>query len=936
LSIRDKENVDPRILNDYADYWHSEIGSNPLPADTKNKRIYVSWGEYHDKSMPVEVHEAWKHKGEYNNGIAVMTGRIYKGKNEGKSLVGLDCDNKKGIDEICNSFGFKDINELSNWTRVEQHQDNLNKAHIYIIATKPFKNKGRDPKKVESELLNEIPAIEVKCERQIMFTAPSMHENGAYPYEILGTKEPVLCDECESLINNIFKKYNIQYLQQQQSDENNNKILDQPLRQLIIMLDIPHGFQYRILEGSRHSTMLSFANSLLLKYKYDHNITQDNLKDFFIHVNNKLCSPPLHQNELINSIWRDALQFSKKIMQDFKVVYNDKDNYSNYNKPIVIALQIDEELLKEDIVQSFVKDNLQNNLILEFNHKYPYGKVHVPIVVAKKWLDFRKSFRQLLEEYGINKKHILLILKTLDSNYDLIINKDNGDDDLNGRRDKEEKSKREFVTYKYSQMGKGELHEAVIVNGLPFFLKYNHITNALEMVEKIEENSRILRPPNIEEYPYTPYEFESNEELGFFMEKAREVTLDELFKNYKNIFMKYVDQDKYIITLLSADSIWTYFQDLFSATHYSEGIGDNDVGKSSIGYTFEYTAYRVVKGVAISGANYNRVLSSIEPGQCVIIEDEGDNISEDPDKVKILKSGYEYNGKVPKTNMNTRDQEQKWFKTYGYKMILAEKSLKEYKVKGLVDRTFSFSCRPGKVKYSIKEVVSQNINKSLRFQKLYDELLYFRKLMLCYRLVHYKDFLPEIETGLQNRDQELCKPLLQLFYGTEALHKEIIPTLETFVKQRRTRKGKSLEAALYPIIKKFVFSEAGLDDQSNTYSELKEKKTTVKVPFYRIWDYIKVDGIEGNYDEKKSKYGYETIDYGTLYLNSLPTTISNKFTAEVKKQDYGKALIFDVEKLERFEDLYGSSQLKEDKVKIDVKLKETTDNSGDYDDSDNF
>ena len=125
--------------------------------------------------------------------------------------------------------------------------------------------------------------------------------------------------------------------------------------------------------------------------------------------------------------------------------------------------------------------------------------------------------------------------------------------------------------------------------------------------------------------------------------------------------MKYVDQDEHIVILLAADSIWTYFQDLFPATHYGEGVGTNDVGKSSMGYTFEYTGYRVIKGTAISGANYSRVLGSIEPGQCVIIEDEGDNISEDPEKVKILKAGYEYNSKIPKINMNTTNQEQKWY-----------------------------------------------------------------------------------------------------------------------------------------------------------------------------------------------------------------------------------------------------------------------------------
>jgi hypothetical protein len=93
----------------------------------------------------------------------------------------------------------------------------------------------------------------------------------------------------------------------------------------------------------------------------------------------------------------------------------------------------------------------------------------------------------------------------------------------------------------------------------------------------------------------------------------------------------------------------------------------------------------VIRGNSITGANYYRVLGTIEPGQRSIIEDEGDSISEDPDKVRILKSGYEYNTKIPKTNTNTKNQEQNWFYVFCYKMILAEKSLSQFKAKGLVD-----------------------------------------------------------------------------------------------------------------------------------------------------------------------------------------------------------------------------------------------------------
>lgn len=98
--------------------------------------------------------------------------------------------------------------------------------------------------------------------------------------------------------------------------------------------------------------------------------------------------------------------------------------------------------------------------------------------------------------------------------------------------------------------------------------------------------------------------------------------MDEPYKVAKRFFQKYVDQDENIMVILCADSILTYFQDLFPVIHYTEGIGGNDVGKSSIGYTFEYTGYRVIRRTSISGANYFRILGSVEPGQCTIIEDE--------------------------------------------------------------------------------------------------------------------------------------------------------------------------------------------------------------------------------------------------------------------------------------------------------------------------
>lgn len=466
---------------------------------------------------------------------------------------------------------------------------------------------------------------------------------------------------------------------------------------------------------------------------------------------------------------------------------------------------------------------------------------------------------------------------------------------------------RDVVAYKYSNKGLN-LHEAIILGGEPCFISYEQQSSKIEINQRIEESGRNIRPPRSEEYPYTPYEFKSEDELNEYIEKAKEIkSLDQLYYTSKEFFQKYVDQDTHIIVMLASDSILTYFQDLFPIIHYTEAVGGNDVGKSSIGYTFEYIGYRVVKGMSISGANYFRMLGIVEPGQLTIIEDEGDNISDDADKVRILKAGYEYNAKVPRTNINTKDQELNWFFAFCYKMILAEKSIRERKAKGLVDRTFTLKCRPGSVKYSIKKVVSNTINKSASLQRLYTELIDFRKLMLCYRLVHYRDQFPKIKISVVNRDEELAYPALQLFYGTSAF-KEVKQSMEFFISQRRERKSNSIEAALYGIIKQLVYRV----DNAVTPGPI------LSLKFSEIWNYIINGGIGGHYNENKPNE-YETVNYGKLYNNTLSNLIADIFGATLDKKSSGSIIIFDIEKFASFKPLYESQSVGDD-FKIDVEL----------------
>lgn len=127
------------ILTDWPDFWFYQIGANVIPANTKEKNTSVAWSEYQNKSIPDEVHETRKENGDYNNGIAIIPGILWRGPYKDKYLIAIDLDNKKAIEEFCKNG----IEELKEQTLVEQHAD-PNKMHIYFIIEREIPNKASD------------------------------------------------------------------------------------------------------------------------------------------------------------------------------------------------------------------------------------------------------------------------------------------------------------------------------------------------------------------------------------------------------------------------------------------------------------------------------------------------------------------------------------------------------------------------------------------------------------------------------------------------------------------------------------------------------------------------------------------------------------------------------------------------------------------------
>jgi hypothetical protein len=451
----------------------------------------------------------------------------------------------------------------------------------------------------------------------------------------------------------------------------------------------------------------------------------------------------------------------------------------------------------------------------------------------------------------------------------------------------QKKEKPEIPIYKYTTRFRKPLHEAILLSGQPFFIAYDPSKKYIGCIAKIAENKRILRPPDDSEYPYEPIEFESLSEIKRFTELAFKENIDSLFERSRSIVSLYVDQEPEIIILIAADIVWVWFQDLFPTCHYYDVSGKaNGIGKSTIGHVFEGIGYRPARMTDPSSANLFRVLGQIEPGQCIIIADEADRMHQDKDALSILKEGYQINARVPKTNPSTFKQE--WFYCYGFKVRIAEESLRSNITKGVIDRSISIKAIKGKPTHDIKEVLNPS-SRIPRLEKLHNELRDFRKLMLCYRLIHYNDEQPDIEiSGLDGREKELCKPLLQLFHGSRA-YDEVNSTIMTFMDRKKSyKKSTSIEPILFELILEMI--------------ELK-KDTMLLVN--DIWTEIRRK-VHGEFNSSKPNE-FQTYDYDTIYRNTI-TKVLEGFGAEHDRIHEGRVLIFNPRLLLRTSRQYDISE----------------------------
>ena len=373
----------------------------------------------------------------------------------------------------------------------------------------------------------------------------------------------------------------------------------------------------------------------------------------------------------------------------------------------------------------------------------------------------------------------------------------------NNTAEKKKKSKPSCFVYKYSQTV--PLTEQILLNGKNVFLQIINSNPAIS--SSIELNTCSIKPNEL--VAFVPYSFRDEDEIKYFIKQAETETLDSLYFKIKSVCKQLiVTRDKETLVLIVSDILYSYFVDLFSTTHYDFIKASPGHGKGAIMATFNLLAYRTVMASGLSGANLLDILGSTEACQATVVEDEFSDTDVDRDdfKRKILKVGYDVNGRVFRTlDGNSSSRHNRGYLPYGQKILGSEKPPESKDLEGLVDRMFQIESIKARPKFYVKTVTNE-MHKPLerqnpRYNEIISKITWLHKLLLIYRILHHGDIIEEADLNIDDRARELTSPQIFLFNSDMSPDKkaleEILPALSYFLRKKGELTKKTIEGVVY-------------------------------------------------------------------------------------------------------------------------------------------
>jgi len=448
----------------------------------------------------------------------------------------------------------------------------------------------------------------------------------------------------------------------------------------------------------------------------------------------------------------------------------------------------------------------------------------------------------------------------------------------NGKHQQKSK-KNKIPIKKYSGNGRGQLYESVIIGFTPKFVSVNQ-NNGPEFKTEINtlEGETFIPSDTIYTQNPFPYTFDSEKDFKDSLDYAKNQDFDSLFSIVETEFRKYVNVEPYYYTLLVGDTIWSYFQDRFGYTHYVIIVGDNDSGKNSALSVYRYLGYRVFYITSASAANYYTVLGNKEEGQVTTAEDEADDMIEDKDKINVIKTGYATGGSVPKVELEGGRRSESWL-TYCHKWFAMEEIPDNRKMKGILDRSLVLKFVTGEVPYNIKDVI--RTANDPEYEPLYSNLIYVRKLLFCFRLLHHNDPILNVKLNVKNRTAELIKPMIRLFNKSTVIRQRVIDDLSKFVNERNKNKKDTFEAKLCNVVTQLLEERRKMIDENKLTPEQLNVLGTHKFSNESIRYQCRIE-MDGRDIEGKDTAFYST-EFGMVSQKKITSILKSKFKVDGSK-----------------------------------------------------
>lgn len=472
----------------------------------------------------------------------------------------------------------------------------------------------------------------------------------------------------------------------------------------------------------------------------------------------------------------------------------------------------------------------------------------------------------------------------IEKQFDKIINGNN--ESKNTKKNKET----------YLQRFTDELYyaEAVLIDKNEKFLLANN--GEISIVDSIPNGDEIIKPLKTLSYINKPYSFSSEQEVKDYITKAKEHTLDTLYTKVKRIWKKYVDADDFHISMCTADTIFTYYQNIAGMTHYLFFVGGSGSGKSNNLEVFHNLAYRNMTSTGITAPNIYAYFGGREEGIGTICEDEANDLDQNEDKMKFYKNGYTKNHPVFRQdeNGNENGRVPRKYYTYGWKAFGAEQLPDSVISIGFLQRVIVLKCVYGFPEYDITEVTNPMGDDD--FTDLKQELEETRNLLFIYRIPDHDRKFPDIKLDLTGREKQLFKPILRLFQKTQA-QKELEPIISDYINDRRAGNVDSLHAYLYKIITELI--------------KVHGYQLTSRQIWIRITEDLDGEFMYGGYTS------FMSAEYGKLTQNRITSHCREIFGGKPSRDMKNRGYVFNEKTLKQLESLYN--------ISLNVKVKDMTD-----------